>query len=75
MGSVREDVKSAFSTTGITWLTYFAYLLAVASAGAFLLVRTYRMKRLTLLTTVLWTTVMVFALVVAVAKVRCDRYR
>ena len=64
-----EDIKSAFSPTGITWLTYFAYLLAVASVGAFLLVRTYRMKRLTLLTTAFWATVTVFALVVAVAKI------
>jgi len=66
---IWDDLKDGFSLAGITWTTYLAYLLALTSAGAFFLVRPYRVKRLMLLAAALWTTLIVVALVIAVAKI------
>jgi len=64
-----EDVKNAFSPGGITWISYLAYLLTLALVGAFILARSYRMKRLMLLAAALGGLFTISALVIAVAKV------
>jgi len=64
-----DGLKNAFSPAGITWLTYLLYLLTLGSLAAFVLVRSYRMKRLTLLGSAAAGVLMLLGLVVAVAKI------
>jgi len=64
-----DDIKNTFSAAGIIWTSYLAYLLALASVASFFLVRTFRLRRLTLLSTLLWTVLLVLGIVIAVAKI------
>ncbi len=69
-----EDLKNLLSFRGATWLLYAAYILVILAAGAFLLARSYRLRKAALVSGMISAVIFAGFLVIFLAK-RADLRR
>jgi tetratricopeptide (TPR) repeat protein len=63
-----DGVKQFFSLRGLTWLAYALYVLTLVAFAAFVLVRTYRLRKISLIGGLVSGCIMLFLIVVLVAR-------